>query len=135
MTQGSTSTTTTTTTTHDTSSNGIYFLRGRTHLHEHFIQPLQGSFQTNLNPARSTCDRLTSIVGSPPLDETYPNHTHRFQLVNHFEAVRNAFGQQLREVLVVEYLQIAARRDFTHGRRVPAVPAVTVRRLHEDGTF
>ncbi len=104
------------------------------HLRENFVEPLQGPVQVQLDPARRTGDVLAVILGAPALDEAHAYRAHLGQFVHGLEAVVDGLAKQLREFLVVEDLEAAARRDLADGRWVEVVVVVAVAALHEYAT-
>lgn len=106
---------------------------GGAHLGQHLVQPLQRPVQVDLYPARSGRHVLAVVLGSPTLHERHTNRTHLRQLVDSFETMINALGQQLCKLPVVEDLQRTSGRYLTHGGGVEPVVVITVSTLDEDG--
>ena len=80
----------------------------RSHLNQDTVEPLKGSVEVQLDPARSGGDRLTPVLGAPSLDKTHADCAHPRQLVDRFESLTHRLRQHGREFLVVEYLQVTA---------------------------
>jgi hypothetical protein len=74
---------------------------------------------------------LPPVLGAPPFDKTHADRAHASELVDGFESLTHALRQQFGEFLILEYLQIAAGRNFAHRRRMPAVTLVAIGRLDE----
>ena len=85
-----------------------------------------------LDPAGGGGHRLPPVLLAPALHEGHPDGAHPGQGVHRLEALVDGLGQQGGELLVVEDLEVAARRDLADGGGVPAVLLVAVRRLHKD---
>ena len=66
------------------------------------------------------------------LDKTESYSAHLSQLIHRLKAMIHRLAQQLRKLLVVEYLQTAAGRDFADGGRVEVVVVVALATLYED---
>lgn len=58
----------------------------RSHLREHFIEPLQWPMQVYFNPARCRCNILTMIFSTPTLDKGHAYCTHFCELIDSFES-------------------------------------------------
>ena len=104
----------------------------RPHLREDLVKPLEGAIEVDLDPARGGGHVLPVVLGAPPFHEAHPDGAHLGELVDHLEAVVDVLGEEGGELLVVEDLEGAARRDLADGGRVEAVPVVAVAALHED---
>ena len=63
----------------------------------------------------------------------HPDGAHSGQLIDRLEPLSDRLREQRGELLIVEYLEIASRGDFAHGRRMPSVPLIAIRTLHENG--
>lgn len=103
------------------------------HLRQHLVQPLQRPMQVDFYPAGRGRHVLTVVLRPPALHERHANRAHLRQLINRFEAMIDALGQQLRELPIIEDLERTTRRYFTYGGRVEAVVVVTVATLNENG--
>jgi len=88
-----------------------------------------------LNPTWSGGDLLASVLLSPSLDEAHSDSAHLGQLVDRLEASIDRLGQQSGELLVVEYLQVATRRDLANSGWMPSITLVAVWRLNKNGRF
>jgi len=86
-----------------------------------------------LDPAGSGGHILAMILGSPSLHEGHSDGAHLREFVDGFEAEVDGLGEERGELLVVEDLEAAARRDLADGGGVEAVVVVAVARLDEDG--
>ena len=87
-----------------------------------------------LDPTWGAGDRLSPVLGAPPLHKAHPDGTHAGQLVDRLEPLVDRLGQEVGKLLVVEYLEVAPRGDLAHSGRVPAIPHVGVGALDEDAT-
>lgn len=58
----------------------------RSHLREHFIEPLQWPMQVYFNPARCRCNILTMIFSTPTLHKGHAYCTHFCELIDSFES-------------------------------------------------
>ena len=105
---------------------------GGTHLSQHLVQPLQGSIQVNLNPARRAGHILTVVLRTPALYKTHAYRTHLGQLIHSLEPMVDRMTEQGSKLLVVEDLEGAAWWDLAHGGGVKAVVVVAVATLDED---
>ena len=82
--------------------------------------------QVHLDPTRSRRHVLPVVFSAPALDEGHPDGAHLGQLVHRLEAVVDGLGEQGGELLVVEDLQAAARRDLAHCGWVKAGEGCTL---------
>ena len=115
---------------------------GAAHLGEHLVQPLEGSVQVDLDPARGRSHILSVILCPPPLHKTHPKenlcHTyadkfveipdgaHLGQFVHGLEAVVDGLREEGGKLLVVEDLETAAWRDLANrGRVKPGTRLIT----------
>ena len=105
---------------------------GGAHLHQHLVQPLQGPVQVHLDPAGGGRHGLAAVLLAPALHEADPDGAHPRQVVHRLVAQVDGLGEQAGELLVVEYLEVAAGRDLADGGWVPEVAVVAVGRLDED---
>jgi len=99
---------------------------GAAHLGEHLVQPLEGSVQVDLDPARGRSHILSVILCPPPLHKTHPDGAHLGQFVHGLEAVVDGLREEGGKLLVVEDLETAAWRDLADGGRVKPVVVVAV---------
>jgi hypothetical protein len=106
---------------------------GGAHLREHLVQPLEGSVEVNLDPARGGGNVLSMVLCTPPLDETHPYGTMFGEFIHRFVPMVHTLRQQLCKFLIVEDLQCTLRRNLAHGGRMEAVMEVAVPALHEYG--
>lgn len=81
------------------SGHGGYGVVWWPHLRQHLVQPLQGSVEMDLNPARSRGDVLPMVLGPPALHERGPDGAHFRQLVDRFEAMVHSVGQEMGKLL------------------------------------
>lgn len=86
----------------------------------------------DLNPARSTSDCLPSVVHPPALDEAHADCTDVGQLVDGLKALADGLGQLGGKFSVVEDLQVATRRNFADGGRMPTIADIADWTLHKD---
>lgn len=77
--------------------------RRRTHLSENLVQPLQGTIQMQLYPARSACDSLSPVLGPPAFDKAHAYGAHPGKLIDSFKALVDRLSQQGCKFLVVKY--------------------------------
>ncbi len=89
----------------------------------------------NLDPARSASHILAVVLCPPALHEAHPNGAHLGELVDSLEALVDGLGEKLGELLVVEDLQTAARRDLADRGWVEPVGVVALTTLDEDGSI
>ena len=87
----------------------------------------------DLDPAGCTCYILSMVFGSPAFDKTHPYSAMLCQFINCFIAMINALRKQLGKLLIIEYFERAARRNFAHCRRMETVVVVAVAALDENG--
>ena len=85
----------------------------------------------NLHPTGRACDVLAMVLCPPALNETHANRAHLRELVHRLEAVVDGLAEQRGELLIVEDLERAARRDLADGRGVEAVVKITVTTLYK----
>lgn len=83
-------------------------------MRENPIQPLQRSVEVQFDPAWGRGHCLSPVFGAPTFDKTHPDRAHPGELIDGLKALVHRLGEQRGELLVVEDLQIATRRDFTH---------------------
>lgn len=98
------------------------------------VEPLEGSIESDFNPAGSACDGLASVVVPPALDETDANRAHLGELEDGVVAFGHGTSQDVGEFMVREDLEIAAWWELAHCRWMPAVHCVAVGALHKDWT-
>lgn len=77
--------------------------RRGTHLSENLVQPLQGTIQMQLDPARSACDSLSPVLGSPAFNKTHADGAHSGKLIDSFKTLVDRLSQQGCKFLVVKY--------------------------------
>ena len=73
------------------------------------------------------------VLCSPTLDKRHSDGAHLGKLVDCLEAMVDRLCEECRELLIVEYLETAARGDLAHGGGVEAVVIITIARLNKDG--
>jgi len=103
------------------------------HLSEHLVQPLERAVKVNLNPAGGRGDILSVVLGAPTFHEAHPDCAHLGQLVHCFKPMVHRLGEKCGELLVVENLETATRRDLADRGWVESMVVVTVSRLHKYG--
>jgi len=103
------------------------------HLCEDPVEPLQGPVQVKLYPAGSRGDRLSTVLGAPPLDKRHADGAHPRETVDRLKSLVDWLREKRGELLVVENFQVTTRRNLAHSGRMPAVALVAVRRLHKNG--
>ena len=85
----------------------------------------------NLHPTGRACHVLAMVLRPPALDETHADCAHFRELVDGLETVVDGLAEQRGELLIVEDLERAARRDLADGRGVEAVVKITVTTLYK----
>lgn len=99
---------------------------------EYSVQPLEGSVELQLDPARGGCDILSVVVCPPSLDETDADDTHLAEFIDRLKSVVDRLSQERGKLLVVEDLQAVVRQDLADSGRVEVVAVVEVSTLDED---
>ena len=87
---------------------------GRSHLGQDAVQPLQRPIEVQLNPAWCGGDSLPTIFRTPPLDKTHADGATPRQLIDGLKALIHWLRKECCKLLVVEDLQVTARRNLTH---------------------
>lgn len=82
-----------------------------------------------LNPAGGGCDCFSSILLAPAFYEGHPDGAHPGKVVHGFKPVVDRLAQEGCKLLVVEYSEIACRRNLADSGRVPTKELVRVGRL------
>jgi len=105
------------------------------HLCKDSIQPLERAVEVDFNPAGNRCYRLSSVVGSPSLDEAHSNGAHSGELVDCLESLINCLSQEVGKLLIRKDLEVTSMWYFTNCCRMPSVSLVTVGTLYKNGLF
>lgn len=103
------------------------------HLCEHFVEPLQGAVQVQLDPAGGAGHCLSPVLSSPAFDKAHANGAHPGELVHSLKPLVDRLGEQGSKLLVVEDLQVTSWRNLADCGGVPAIALVTVGALDKDG--
>lgn len=99
---------------------------------EYSVQPLEGSVELQLDPARGGCNILSVVVSPPPLDKTDADNTHLAKFIDCLKSMVDRLSQERGKLLVVEDLQAVVRQDLADSGRVEVVAVVEVSTLDED---
>jgi len=103
------------------------------HLCEDPVEPLQGPVQVKLYPAGCRGDRLSTVLGAPPLDKRHADCAHPREAVDRLKSLVDWLREERSKLLVIENFQVTPRRNLAHSGGVPAVALVAVGRLHKYG--
>ena len=74
--------------------------------------------QVHLDPAGGGEHVLPPVLHAPALDEGHADGAHAGQGVHRLEALVDPLGEEGGELLVVENLETATRRDLAHLRQI-----------------
>ena len=87
---------------------------GRSHLGQNAVQPLQRPIEVQLNPTGCGGYSLPTIFCTPTLDKTHADGATPCQLIDGLKALIHWLRKECCKLLVVEDLQVTARRNLTH---------------------
>lgn len=102
---------------------------GRSHLSQHFVQPLQRAVQMDLNPAGGAGHVLTVVLRPPALDKTHPYGTHFSEFIDGFKAVIDRLTKECCKFLVVKDLQTATWWNLADGGGMKSMMVIAVTTL------